>query len=261
MFRLFMASVFCVILTACVRPPLPEAVTTPTPKKELLKQVSERLLWLAPEEDWHSNCLFGKPIAQLSADELRLARPTAELLFRAHFEEKRLAYRYAGALYRQAADQGAAYAHVKLGNILLAGNGVTPNPQGGAKLVQQSAQLDCALGQYRYGELLTQGKGVKTNLVEAWSWLELARRQGYEESKKLQGRIQPYLNAPAMALARQKHQELRGQLDRFNYTAKAQELIQCVTPRDRKPFITRMRTCHAMGGTHFGDVIDYRQNR
>lgn len=261
MLRLVLAFALSIFLTACVRAPLPDAVTIKTPKKELLKQVSDRLLWLAPEEEWHPNCLFGKPIADLSLDELRLARPTAELLFRAHFEAKRLAYRSAGAMYRQAADQGAAYAHVQLGDILLAGNGVPANPQGGAKLIQQSAQLDCALGQYRYAELLTQGKGVKTDLVEAWTWLDLASAQGHEESKELQARIKPYLNAREIEWASQRSDELRRQLDTLNYGPQAQELIQCVTPRDRKPFITRTRTCHAMGGTHFGDVIDYRQSR
>ncbi|WP_417821758.1 tetratricopeptide repeat protein [Terasakiella sp.] len=264
-FRLALTVASLTILSACADLPLPEPLTETvagqSTKAERLKEISERMRWMAPEKAWHYNCLFLKPIAQLNQDEQMLALVNSKILSIAHFEEKRLAYRSAGSLYRRAADQGIAYANAKLGNILIAGKGVSPNPIGGTQLVQQSAQLDCAFGQYRYGELLSKGIGVKANFIDAWAWLELARRQGYEDEQKLQNKVEGFLGPVQLQLANQKADTLRQQLDIFNKGPQSQQLIQCVTPRSKEPFITRMRACHAMSGTHVGSLIDYRQNK
>jgi hypothetical protein len=260
-FRFVIVGAALLTLGACAEPQLPDPVIENTTRAERLQQISDRMRWMAPEKEWHANCLFLKPVAQLNADEQRLALANADLLFHAHFEEKRLAFRSAGAIYRQVADQGVAYGHVKLGNILIGGKGVQPNPVGGAKLVKQSAQLDCAYGQYRYGELLSKGIGVKANFVQSWAWLELARQQGYEDEAGLQAKVERFLGPVQLDLAAKQAKELRYQLDVFNTGPKSQQLIQCVTARNKKPFITRMRACHAMSGTHVGGLVDYRQNQ
>ncbi|SCA57521.1 exported hypothetical protein [Candidatus Terasakiella magnetica] len=249
------------ILGACAIPSpanLPEIVSEKEIRPDHRERISHRLLWLAPEMPWHYNCLFMKPLASLDYDEQKLALPSADLLFRAHFEEKRMAYRSAGHLYRQAADQGIALAYVKLGNLLIEGKGAKPNPAGGAKLILQAARLECASAQHRYGDLLTRGIGTRTDLVQAWAWVSLAQKQGYPDSAKLLKRIAPFMGPSQVALAQQRAEELRQQLELFNRGAQSKTLVECVTPRNRKPFITRMRACHAMGGTHISGPIDYR---
>ncbi len=261
MLRAASIAVLVSLLGACSLPSpanLPQLVDERKIRPDHRERISHRLLWLAPEVKWHYNCLFLKPLAGLTYDEQVLALPNADLMFRAHFEEKRMAYRSAGHLYRQAADHGLAMAYVKLGNLLIDGKGTSPNPKGGAALVLQSARLDCAEGQHRYAELLTQGRGIQTNLVQAWAWAEQARVQGYPESGALQKKMESVMGGSLIQLAQQHAQTLRGQLDLFNKGPKGQELIECTTPRNRKPFITRMRACHAMGGTHRGDPIQIR---
>ena len=261
MIRIVMLMGLLCVLGACSIPSpahLPELVPEKKVRPDHRERISHRLLWLAPEETWHYNCLFLKPLASLDYDEQKLALPSADLLFRAHFEEKRMAYRSAGYLYRQAADQGIALAYVKLGNLLLEGKGAKYNPKGGVKLVEQAARLDCAEGQHRYADLLTKGKGTRTDLVAAWGWAEMAHQQGYEGSQALQKRMESVMGPSEIALAKEKARTLRSQLDLFNKGAQGQTLVQCTTPRNRKPFITRMRACHAMGGTHTGQAIDYR---
>ncbi|WP_135079251.1 tetratricopeptide repeat protein [Terasakiella sp. SH-1] len=248
-------------LGACALPSpasLPEIMSEKQVRPDHRERIAHRLLWLAPELPWHYNCLFMKPIAQLDHDEQKLALPSADLLFRAHFEEERMAYRSAGYLYRQAADQGIALAYVKLGNLLIGGKGAKPNPEGGAKLILQSARLECAQAQYRYGELLTRGIGVKTDLVQAWGWVYLAQQKGYPKSAALLKRMEPFMGPSQISLAKQNAETLQHQLNLFNQGPQSQALVRCVTPRIRKPFITRMRACHAMGGSHMGEPIDYR---
>lgn len=261
MLRLSALAALMGLVAACSLPSpanLPELVDEREVRPDHRERISHRLLWLAPEEKWHYNCLFLKPLARLTYDEQVLALPSADLLFRAHFEEKRMAFRSAGYLYRQAADQGIALAYVKLGNLLLEGKGTKYNPKGGAELVLQSARLDCAEGQYRYADILTKGVGVETNLVEAWAWADMAREQGYPDSAPLQKKMESVMGPALIALAKEQSKTLRGQLDLFNKGPRGRELVECTTPRNRKPFITRMRACHAMGGTHRGDPIQIR---
>jgi hypothetical protein len=258
------AASICVLLSllaACSLPSpanLPELVDEREVRPDYRERISHRLLWLAPELKWHYNCLFLKPLARLTHDEQVLALPSADLLFRAHFEKQRMAYRSAGHLYRQAADQGIAMAYVELGNLLLEGKGTKYNPKGGVELVLQSARLDCAQGQYRYAELLTKGEGLQSNLVQAWAWAEMARSQGYPDSAALQKKMESVMATSQVALAKQTASTLRSQIDLFNKGPMGKELVECTTPRNRKPFITRMRACHAMGGTHRGDPIQIR---
>lgn len=248
-------------LSACSLPSpanLPSIKPESAIRPDLRERISHRLLWLAPEQKWHYNCLFLKPIADLTLDEQRLALPSADLLFRAHFEEQRLAHRSAGFLYRQVADQGIAYAYNQLGNLILEGKGTEANPQGGAKIIYQSALLDCAAGQHRYAELLTQGKGVAADLVAAWGWAELAKNQGFEESATLQKRMESVMSAAEIELAKGNAKTLRNQLNLFNHGPLGKELVECTTDRNLRPFITRMRACHAMGGTHRGNPIEIK---
>ncbi|MDV7340666.1 tetratricopeptide repeat protein [Terasakiella sp. A23] len=259
-------SIMCLLsmASACALPSpanLPAVVSEKHVRPDHRERISHRLLWLAPEQQWHYNCLFLKPLAALTFDEQKLALPSADILFRAHFEEKRLAYRSAGFLYRQAADQGIAMAYVKLGNLLIDGKGTQANPKGGAKLVYQSGLLDCAEGQHRYAELLTEGKGVRGDLVQAWGWAEMAKKQGYPGSGALQKKMESVMAPAQMALAREQARTLRSQLDLFNHGPNANKLVQCTTDRNRTPFYTRMRACHAMGGTHQGEVIDFRSKQ
>lgn len=252
------------VLSACSLPSpanLPSLKSEEAIRPDVRDRISHRLLWLAPEREWHYNCLFLKPVADLTLDEQRLALPSADLLFRAHFEEQRLAHRSAGFLYRQAADQGIAYAYVRLGNLILEGKGTTANPQGGAKVIYQSALLDCAAGQHRYAQLLSQGKGVAADLVAAWSWAEMAKNQGYEASAALQKRMEGIMAPALIDLAKGNAQTLRNQLNLFNHGPLGKELVECTTDRNLRPFITRMRACHAMGGTHHGDPIDFKLKR
>ncbi|NVK17496.1 MAG: sel1 repeat family protein [Methylocystaceae bacterium] len=261
MFRIIVLLGMLSTLAACALPSpanLPAVVSEKTVRPDLRERISHRLLWLAPEEKWHYNCLFLKPLLELTYDEQRLALPSADLLFRAHFEEERLAYRSAGFLYRQAADQGIALAYVKLGNLLLDGKGTAANPQGGAKLVYQAALLDCAEGQHRYAELLTQGKGVATDLIAAWGWADLAKNQGYPDSEALQKKMQSVMAPAEVAWAQEQARTLSSQIKLFNHGPASKQLVECTTDRTRTPFITRMRACHAMGGTHHGDAIDFR---
>lgn len=261
MFRWAVSCVLIFALGGCLVPgPLnvPDLVPEKAVRPDLRERISHRLLWFSPEESWHYNCLFLKPLRSLDYDEQRLALPSADLLFRAYHEERRLAYRSAGHLYRQAADQGIALAYVRLGNLLLDGKGTRANPQGGAKLVEQSARLDCAEGQYRYAELLTTGQGVRTDLVMAWAWADVARSQGYKAATDLQKKMQSVMAPAQVSLAEENAKTLRKQLDLFNRGPQSQILVECVTPRNQKPFITRMRACHAMGGRHMGKEIDYR---
>lgn len=249
------------VLSACSLPSpanLPSVKPESAIRPDLRDRISHRLLWLAPEQEWHYNCLFLKPIADLTLDEQRLALPSADLLFRAHFEDQRLAHRSAGFLFRQVADQGIAYAYYRLGNLILEGSGTQPNPQGGAKVIYQSALLDCAIGQHRYAELLTQGKGVAADLVAAWSWAELAKNQGYDGSEALQKRMESVMAPAQIELAKGNAKTLRGQLNLFNHGPLGKELVECRTDRNLRPFITRMRACHAMGGTHRGNPIEFR---
>ncbi|WP_417796510.1 tetratricopeptide repeat protein [Terasakiella pusilla] len=249
------------VLSACSLPSpanLPALKSEASVRPDLRDRISHRLLWLAPEQEWHYNCLFLKPIADLTRDEQRLALPSADLLFRAYFEDQRLAHRSAGFLYRQVADQGVAYAYLKLGNLILDGKGTEPNPLGGAKVIYQSALLDCAAGQHRYAELLTQGKGVATDLVAAWSWAEVAKNQGFEDSETLQKRMESVMAPAQIELAKGDAKRLRNQLNLFNHGALGKELVECRTERNVRPFITRMRACHAMGGTHDGQTIAFR---
>ncbi len=263
MLRSFLTVGVLIFMSACsfLNPAnVPDVVSEKTVRPDYRERISHRLFWMAPEQRWHYNCLFLKPLANLDYDEQKLALPGADLLFRAHFEEKRMAYYSAGHLYRQAADQGLALAYVKLGNLLIDGKGTRANPKGGAKMVLQAARLDCAEGQYRYGELLADGKGVTSDVVRAWGWVDLAKEQGYPESAKLLARIERFLGPAQIALAQQQREALRKQLDLFNKGAMGQELVDCITDRNPTPFITRMRACHAMGGTHVGDPINWREN-
>ncbi|NVJ93524.1 MAG: sel1 repeat family protein [Methylocystaceae bacterium] len=261
MLRIAMLMGMVSILAACALPSpvnLPQVIEEKEVRPDYRERISHRLLWLAPEQEWHYNCLFLKPLRDLDFDEQKLALPSADLLFRAHFEDKRRAFRSAGHLYRQAADQGIALAYVYLGNLLIDGKGTPANTRGGAKLVHQAAQLDCAMGQYRYAELLTTGTGVQTDLVAAWAWADVAAKQGYPEGAVLQKRMESVMAPAEISLAQEQAQTLRSQLDLFNKGPQSQELVECVTDGVRRPFITRMRACHAMGGTHRGPVIDFR---
>jgi hypothetical protein len=258
--RLFLI-VNLMLLAGCTIPnpaDLPEVVSERYVRPDHRDRIAQRLLWLAPERPWHYNCLFQKPLADLTLDEQKLALASADLLFRAHFEEKRLAYRSAGHLFRQVADHGVPLAYVRLGNLLVDGKGVQPNPKGGLKVMLQAARLDCAMAQHRYGELVANGVGQSPDLVKAWTWLDQAHKQGYEESKALMVRLERFMGPALVEHAKEQSAVLRSQLDLFNTGEDSLRLVECVTDRNRTPFITRMRACHAMGGTHSGQPIDYR---
>lgn len=242
-----------VLLQACALPSsvvLPPKVQEKEVRPDVRERVNERLLWLRPEQKWHQNCLFSKPVADLVIGEQHLALPAADLLNRAYWENHRMAYRSAGYLYRQAADAGLPLAFVRLGSLLIEGKGVPRNRQGGAELMRQAALLDCAEGQFAYADVLTKGQGVVTNLVDAWGWAEMARVQDHQQGAQLQKKIESVMGASQIALAKENAKKLRSQLDLLNHGAEGQILVQCKTSRGLRPFVTRMRACYAMGGTH-----------
>lgn len=257
--RASVAVVLVAIVTACAFPSevsLPSLVSEETVRPDYRDRLRHRLFWLGPEENWHAACLMGKPIDQLTFDEQRISLPAVDLLYRGHFEERRSAYRSAGYLYRQAADQGLPLAYEKLGMLLIHGRGAPTNRQGGATLIRQAAMLGCAAAQHRYGELLGNGVGVGVNVVDAWMWVALAAEQGYKESSVLLKRLEGVMAQSQKDYAQQNLASLRQHLINFNQGTYGQELVNCTTDRRTEPFVTRRRACHAMGGQHSAEEFD-----
>lgn len=253
MLRALALSALIVGLSSCILvspTTYPDVVDEKHVRPDLRERIRHRLLWMGEEQPWHENCLFQKPISELVGGEQQLALPSADLMFRAYWEERRMAYRSAGFLYRQAADNGLALAYAKLGRLISEGLGTDPNPQGGAQLILQSARLQCGEGQYLYADILTRGQGVAPNLIEAWGWADQAAKQGHAQGLALKQKITALLGPSQLELARQNAETLARQLHLFNHGEQGKTLVKCKTDRNPTPFVTRMRACHAMGGTH-----------
>jgi len=241
------------VMGACAMPSsvlLPPKIQESNAHPDVRDRIKERLLWMRPTQKWHYNCLFTKPVSDLLIGEQQLALPAADILNRAYWEDHRMAFRSAGHLYRQAADAGLPLAFVRLGRLLIDGKGTQKNQHGGAELMKQAAMLDCAEGQFAYADVLTKGQGVATNIMEAWAWSEMARVQGHKKGAVLQKRIESIMGPSQVGLAQENAKKLRSQLDLLNHGAEGQTLVQCKTLRGLRPFVTRMRACYAMGGTH-----------
>jgi len=240
-----------VFLAGCAVPQggvrLTEQMSAPS-RGDLLTQIRNRLSWLGPQKRWHQACLFTPITGVITIEQLRLRLSGADVLYRAHFEERRKAFQSAAQLYRQAADQAMPLAYERLGMLLIRGQGRVPNAPEGVRLLRQSAWLGCAAGQHRFADLLANGVGVTTDVVESWAWAALAQDQGYEDSSGLLRRLERVMSTPQLDFARQTFMQKRQQLQNFNQGAYGQELVTCTVPRRFER--------HAMGGTQ--EVAPFR---
>ena len=87
-------------------------------------------------------------------------------------------WREAVAWYRQAADQGLAYAQYKLGECYEKGKGVSEHHGSAVKWYRQAAKQEHAYAQYKLGNCYYHGLGVEEDYTRAVNWYRKAGNQG-----------------------------------------------------------------------------------
>lgn len=77
--------------------------------------------------------------------------------------------------YRKAATQGQSYGQYMTGIMLLAGQGVAPDPLEAFTFIQKAAYQNAKEAQYQLGLMYVTGEGVPApNEVQAYAWLRVA---------------------------------------------------------------------------------------
>lgn len=228
----------------------PDLVSEEHIRPNLKDRIRHRLHWMGPEQKWHYKCLYSKPVSHLIKHEQSFALRTADLIYRANWDEKRMAYGSAYKLYQKAADENLPYAFAKLGALSIKGHGVAKDAKKGVILLQQSARLNCAQGQYLYAQALSQGTGVRSNLIQAWAWVEMARLQDYPGAKTLQKRIKNIMRPEHLIQAQTKADQLYSQFRSFEKGGQDDILVHCTTQHTPRSFVTRLLNCHAMNGSY-----------
>lgn len=100
-------------------------------------------------------------------------------------------YRKAAAMYERAIALNERTALYYLGCMLCDGRGMTfaPDIRRGAALCREAAIRDVTPAQFRYAMMLTQGRGVKSNVVEANMWLRRAMVRGHSNARAKLGQV------------------------------------------------------------------------
>ena len=91
--------------------------------------------------------------------------------------------------YALASDQGHAAAKWRLAILYYHGSGVTKDFQKAAELFYLAAKLGDTYSQKALGLMYNKGFGVPKNNILAYSWLNIARDNGFELASKLQNQI------------------------------------------------------------------------
>ena len=91
--------------------------------------------------------------------------------------------------YSLASDQGYAPAKWRLAIIYYHGSGLTKNYQKAAELFHSAAKLGDAYSQKSLGLMYSKGLGVTKSNILAYSWLGIARDNGFKLALRLQNKI------------------------------------------------------------------------
>ncbi|NJD61856.1 MAG: sel1 repeat family protein, partial [Deltaproteobacteria bacterium] len=76
--------------------------------------------------------------------------------------------------YRNAAEQGQAFAQTNLGRMYEKGNGVLQDSSAAADWYRKAAEQGYARAQHNIGVLYVEGRGVPQDYVTAYMWFNLA---------------------------------------------------------------------------------------
>jgi TPR repeat protein len=88
------------------------------------------------------------------------------------------------ACFRRAIDLGSSRAKLNLGKRLLAGEGVTPDPQRGLQLMRESANAGDTAAIYEVGEVYYHGRGgIAEDAHEAVRWYRRGAESGHAASQ------------------------------------------------------------------------------
>jgi TPR repeat protein len=98
--------------------------------------------------------------------------------------------------FQRAAEHGHAKAQLVMGLAYLEGGfGLPRDPSRAVQYLTRSATQGDVDAQYNLGLLLAKGQGTRVDLVEAFKWLELARRQGYATAIDALSAVKPALSS------------------------------------------------------------------
>jgi TPR repeat protein len=81
-------------------------------------------------------------------------------------------------LYREAAEAGHSGAQYRLGQALLEGQGLRRDPIEASRWFRKAAEQGYARAQYQFGLMLIQGDGMPRDILEAARWLGMAAETG-----------------------------------------------------------------------------------
>lgn len=109
---------------------------------------------------------------------------TNEILQQAENAFRRQDYASAYAQWQQAAENGNAYAQLKLAGLYREGLGVPKDPDLAYRYTQSSAQQNLPEAQYQLGLYYLEGYQVEKNPTLALYWLQSAADQGHSQAKK-----------------------------------------------------------------------------
>jgi TPR repeat protein len=109
--------------------------------------------------------------------------------------------------FQRAADAGYGPAEAELGQMYLTGTGVAADRTQAERWILAAARQGIASAQADAGALAAEDRGLPSRL-EAYTWFELAARQGYPGASQNRDHIGLYLSEPEIA-------EARGRADAF----------------------------------------------